>query len=119
MITQASTTFEYTANGEFIKNDVVFVDSSNTSIDPSATDHPDAVWIYSTPVYPYLPMDLSIYGTSYSFPHGGMVICTSATNVTVGAGELSPITFTSFVGILPVCAGSNVTTTQTAYFVGY
>lgn len=119
MVTQASTTFEYTPDGKFVKNDVVFVDSLNTSFNPSATDHPDAVWLYSSPVYPYVPMNLTNSGTSYSFTHGGMVVCKSATNVTIGAGELSPVEFIGFVGVLPVAAGTNVTTNIAAYFVGY
>lgn len=119
MVTQASTTFEYTPDGQFVKNDVVFVDSLDTTFDPSSTDHPDAVWLYSSPVYPYVPMNLTNSGTSYSFVNGGMVVCTSATDVIIGAGELSPVTFTGFVGILPVAAGTNVTTNVAAYFVGY
>lgn len=119
MVTQASTTFEYTPDGRFVKNDIVFVDSLDQTFNPSTTSHPDAVWLYSSPVYPYVPMNLTNSGTSYSFANGGMVVCTSQTNVTLGAGELAPVTFTNFVGILPVAAGTEVSTSVTSYFVGY
>lgn len=111
-----SETFEYSGSS-FNKKDVVLVDSLNVDTsNPLA--HEDAVWLYATPVYPYVPMTTQNTGTSYTFTNGGMVMCTSATNVTVGQGNAS-ITFNGFVGILPVSMGSVVTTSQTAYFVSY
>ena len=91
----------------------------NTNISSTSKgDYEDAIWLYSSPVMPYVPLTTQTSGTSYTFNNGGMVICTSATNVTVGQGNAS-LTFTGFVGVLPVSMGSVVTTSKSSYFANY
>lgn len=117
-----TTFYRYSTEGTLHRRNVVFCDSLDkdlTSREVIEEAPEDALWLYSTPVFPYVPMSTQNSGTSYNFPNGGMVMATSPMNVTVGAGELSPITFTNFVGILPVSMGTSVTTSATAYFVGY
>ena len=115
---QNTTSAVYQYNGSnFTLKEMVVADSLNTdTTNPSS--HQDAVWLYATPVYPYVPMTTQNSGTSYTFSNGGIVMCTSTTNVTVGQGNAS-ITFTGFVGILPVAIGAVVTTSKTAYFASY
>lgn len=114
----ASSVYEYTQSGTYAKKSLVFIDNLNASI-PSPSPYSDAIWLYSTPVYPYVPMTNQVSGTSYTFTNGGMVICTSPTNLTVGVGEASPLVFSNFVGIMPVSMGLTVSTSQTSYFAGY
>jgi len=111
-----SAVYQY-SGGDFTLKEMVVADSLNTNTS-SVSDHEDAVWLYATPVYPYVPLTTQTSGTSHTFTNGGVVICTSATNVTVGESP-SSITFTGFVGMLPVPIGAVVTTSQTAYFANY
>ena len=120
LVDGASGAYQYNGDNTFTKKDVVFVDSLNTSINPPpGSPHADDIWLYTSPVYPYVPMTTQTAGTSHTFTRGGMVICTSATNVTLNSGELSPLVFTGFVGILPVSVGTKVTTSKSAFFAGY
>ena len=114
----ASSVYKYSIDGTYAQKKLVFVDSLDTDV-PETSEYSDAIWLYSSPVYPYIPLTTQVSGTSYSFANGGMVICKSPTTVTIGAGELSPIVFTSFVGILPLPAGSSVTTSINSYFSEY
>lgn len=119
-VNNLTTFYQYDNSGVYNRRNVVFCDSLDTEIKGDASNAPEgALWLYSSPVYPYVPMSTKNSGTSYSFPNGGMVIATSPMNVIVGSGELSPLTFTNFVGILPVSMGATVTTSAIAYFVGY
>lgn len=114
-IEAAKNTYKY-SSGTFTKKELVVTD---TNVSPSsASAHQDAIWLYSAPVYPYVPMSTNISGTSHSFSTGGVVICTSATTVTVSMGQ-SSLTFNSFVGMLPVTIGASVSTSRTSYFVNY
>ena len=117
----ASSVYKYSEQGTYTQENLVFVDSLSTQIPETPEDpkYKDAIWLYSSPVYPYVPITNQVSGTSYTFDNGGMVICNTATNVTIASGELASFTFTNFVGILPVSVGSVVTTSRTAYFSGY
>lgn len=114
----ASSVYRYSQSGQFSQENLVVVDSLSIPI-PSTSEHSDAVWMYTTPVYPYVPLTNQVSGYSYTFTHGGMVICNTTNNVTVASGELASFTFSNFVGILPVSVGTTVTTTSLAYFSGY
>lgn len=114
----ASSVFKYSSSGQFTKENVVFVDSLDTAI-PETSEHSDDIWLYSSPVYPYVPMT-GVSDTSWTFENGGMVICYESTNVTISDSVLDrSITFTNFVGILPVSIGTTVTTNKVAIFSGY
>ena len=114
----ASSVYRYTTNKQFVQDNLVVADSLNTAI-PSTSQFTDAIWLYSSPVYPYVPVSNQVSGTSYTFNRGGMVICNSATNVTIASNEFASFTFSNFVGMLPVSIGTTVTTSKTAYFSGY
>ena len=114
----ASSVYRYSPSGTFSQENLVVVDSLSTPI-PSTSQYSDAVWMYTTPVYPYVPMTNQVSGYSYTFTHGGMVICNSPNSVTIASGELASFTFSNFVGILPVSVGTTVTTSSLAYFSGY
>ena len=117
----ASSVYKYSVQGTYTQENLVFVDSLGTEIPDTPEDpkYKDAIWLYSTPVYPYVPMTNQVSGTSFTFTNGGMVICNADTNVTIASGELASFVFYNFVGILPVSAGCMVTTSRTAYFSGY
>ena len=114
----ASSVYEYVNSSTYNKKSLVVVDSLDRNI-PQSSPISDAVWMYTTPVYPYIPLTNQVSGTSYTFNNGGMVICNSPTTVTVNPNELSPLVFTNFVGILPLPMGTSVTTSSISYFSGY
>ena len=96
---------------------IVVVDSLNKTdetLPKSLTN--DSVVLFNTPIMPCVPYDNSKSGTSYAFTKGGLVIATTPCTVTLFANQPSPITFTNFVGILPVNAGTSVTTSAVCYF---
>ena len=119
-ITEKSSFYEYTSGGEFKERFVTYCNTLNTNISTVSnnTNHASDLWLYSTPAYPYLPMTTQTSGTSHTFTTGGVVICTEATNVTVGQGAAS-LVFTNFVGMLPVGTGAVVSTTKSSYFANY
>lgn len=114
----ASSVYEYVNSSTYTKKSLVVVDSLNRNV-PQSSPISNAIWMYTTPVYPYIPLTNQISGTSYTFNNGGMVICNSPTTVTVNPNELSPLVFTNFVGILPLPMGTSVTTSSISYFSGY
>ena len=114
----ASSVYRYTADEEFVQDNLIVADSLNTAI-PSTSEFSDAIWLYSSPVYPYVPISNQVSGTSYTFDKGGVVICNSPTNVTIASNEFASFTFSNFVGMLPVSIGTTVTTNITSYFSGY
>lgn len=114
----ASSVYRYNPSGSFTQQNLVVVDSLSTTIPPTS-EFSDAVWMYTSPVYPFVPISDQVSGTSYTFNKGGMVICNSQTNVTIASNEYASFTFTDFVGILPVSVGTTVRTSKTAYFSGY
>lgn len=114
----ASSVYEYVDENTYNKKSLVVVDSLDRNT-PESSPIDNAVWMYTTPVYPYVPLTDQVSGVSFTFNNGGMVICTSPTTVTVNPDEVAPMVFTNFVGILPLPMGTSVTTSKTSYFSGY
>ena len=114
----ASSVYKYSRTGSYTKKSLVVVDGLDTQI-PETSDVSNAIWLYTSPVYPYVPLTNQVSGTSYTFNNGGMVICNSPTDVTINPDELSPLVFTNFVGILPLPMGTSVVTSTLSYFAGY
>jgi hypothetical protein len=104
------------ANGNRVKpSQVTVVDA--TAVPSGFKKQTNELLLYTAPAFPYVPYNTSIAGTSRTFTNGGIVMCTSATNVTVFAGQAHTLVFSGFVGILPVMPGTTVTTNKNAYFV--